>query len=98
MKNKYPVKGKIIYLVSLTLRAESAIFGSGCGGLGALKKHVPGIFVPSVEEPAQGSVLSRIELPQFKGPLLAWEDLADEHDLDYADKLEILIHQFSTQV
>ena len=71
MENKCPVKGKIIYLVSLTLRAESAIFGSGCGSLGTLKKHLPGIFVPSVEEPAQGSVLSRIELLQFKGPLLA---------------------------
>ena len=93
MENKCPVEGKIIYLVSLTLRAESAIFGSGCGGLGALKKHLPGIFIPSVEEPAQGSVLSRIELPQFKGPLLAREDPADEHDLDYVDELELLAHQ-----
>ena len=93
MKNKYLVKGKIIYLVSRTLRAKSAIFGSGCGSLGALKKHLPGIFVPSVEEPAQGSVLSRIELPQFEGPLLARENPADEHDLDYVDKLELLVHQ-----
>ena len=93
MKNKCPVKGKIAYLAGLTLRAESAIFDSGYGSLGALQQHLPGIFVRSVEEPAQGSVLCRIKLPQFGGPLLAWEDPADEHDLDYIDKLEILVHQ-----
>ena len=93
MENKRPVKGKIAYLASRMLRAESAIFGSGCGSLGALKQHLPGIFVPSVKEPAQGSVLGRIELPQFEGPLLAREDPAYEHDLDYVDKLEILVHQ-----
>ena len=49
MKNKCPVKGKIAYLAGLTLRAESAIFGSGCGSLGTLEQHLPGIFVRSVE-------------------------------------------------
>ena len=93
MENKSPVKGKVAYLAGLTLRAKSAIFGSGCGGLGALKQHLPGIFVCSVEELAQGLVLCHIKLPQFEGPLLAWEDPADEHDLDYIDKLEILVHQ-----
>ena len=83
MKNKCPIKGRIAYLTSLALRAESVIFGSGCGSFGALKQHLPGIFVPSVEEPAQGSVLSRIKLPQSKIPLLTREDSADEHDLDY---------------
>ena len=92
MKSKCPVKGRIAYLASLALRAESAIFGSGCGSLGALKHHLPDIFVPSVEEPAQGSVLSRIELPQLKGPLLARENPADEHDQDHVDKLELLVH------
>ena len=93
MKNKSPVKGRIAYLAGLTPRAESTIFGSGCGGLGTLKQHLPGIFVRSVEELAQGLVLCRIKLPQFEGPLLAWEDPAYEHDLDYVDKLEILVHQ-----
>ena len=79
--------------MSVTLRTESAILGSGCGGLDALEKHLPGIFIPSVEEPAQGLVLSRIKLPQFEGPLLAWEDPADKHDLDYVNELEILAHQ-----
>ena len=50
MENKCPVEGKIAYLATLTLRAESTIFGSGCGGLGALKQHLLGIFVRSVEE------------------------------------------------
>ena len=93
MKDKSPVKGRIAYLVGLTPRAESAIFGSGCGGLDTLKPHLPGIFVRGVEEPAQGLVLCRIKLPQFEGPLLAWEDPADEHDLDYVDNLELLVHQ-----
>ena len=93
MENTRPLKDKIIYLVSRALRAESVIFGSGCGSFGALEQHLPGIFVPSVEEPAQGSVLSRIELPHIEAPSLAREKLADEHDLDYVDKLELLVHQ-----
>ena len=93
MENKHPVKGKIAYLAGLTLRVESAIFGSGCGSLSALEQHLPGIFVRSVEEPAQGLVLCRIELPQFKCPFLARENPADEHDLDHVDKLELLVHQ-----
>ena len=93
MENKCPVKGKIAYLASRTLRAESAIFGSGCGSLGALEQHLPDIFVRSVEEPAQGLVLRRIELPHVETPSLARENPADEHDLDYVDKLELLVHQ-----
>ena len=93
MKDKSPVKGRIAYLVVLAPRAESVMFGSACGGLGALEQHLPGIFVRGVKEPAQGLVLCRIKLPQFEGPLLAWEDPADKHDLDYVDELEVLAHQ-----
>ena len=92
MENKCPIKGKIAYLASRTPRAESAIFGSGCGSLDALKQHPPGLFIRSVEEPAQSLVLCRIELPQIESPLLARENPADEHDLDYVDKLELLVH------
>ena len=77
----------------MTLCTESAILSSGCGGLGALEKHLPGIFVRRVEEPAQGPVLCRIELPQIKGPLLAGENPTDEHDLDHIDKPKLLVHQ-----
>ena len=93
MENKCPVKGRIAYLASLALRAESAIFGSGCGSFGALEQHPPGSFVRSVEDPAQGPVLCRIKLPQIEVPLLAGENPADEHDLDHIDKLELLVHQ-----
>ena len=79
--------------MSVTLRTESAILGSGCGGLGALEKHLPGIFVRRVEEPGQSSVLRRVELPQVEGPLLTREDSMDEHNLDYIDKFELLVHQ-----
>ena len=92
MENKCPVKGKIAYLASRTMRAESAIFGSGCEGLGTLKQHLPDIFVCSIEEPAQSLVLRRIELPHVEAPSLARQNLADEHDLDYVDKLELLVH------
>ena len=93
MANKHPVKDKITYLVSRTLRAESAIFGSGCGSLGALEQHLPDIFIRSVEEPAQSLVLRRIELPHVETPSLARKDPANEHDLDHVDKLELLVHQ-----
>ena len=92
MENKHPVKDKIAYLVSRTLRAESAIFGSGRGSLGTLKQHLPDIFLRSVEEPTQSLVLHRIELPHVEAPSLARENPADEHDLDYVDKLELLVH------
>ena len=93
MENKRPLKDKITYLVSWTLRDESAIFGSGCGSLGAFEQHLPGIFVRSIEEPAQGLVLCQIKLPQIEVPFLTRKDPADEHDLDYVDKLELLVHQ-----
>ena len=84
--------GKITYLVSWTLRAESTIFGSGCGSLGALEQHPLGIFMSRVEEPVQSSMLRRVELPQGELPLLAREYPADEHNLDYVDKLELPVH------
>ena len=77
----------------MTLRAESAILDSGCGGLGALEKHLPGIFVRRVKEPTQSLVPRRAELPQVEGPLLTGEDPTDEHNLDYVDEFELLVHQ-----
>ena len=44
-----------------------------------------------VEEPVQSSVLHRVEFPQVELPLLAREYPADEHNLDYVDKLELLV-------
>ena len=79
--------------MSVTLRAESAILGSGCGGLSALEKHLPGIFIRRVKEPAQSSVPRRVELPQVERPLLTREDPTDEHNLDYVDKFELPVHQ-----
>ena len=58
-----------------------------------MKKHLPGIFIRRVEEPAQSSMLRRVELPQVESPLLTREDPADEHNLDYIDKFELLVHQ-----
>ena len=77
----------------MTLRIESVILGSGCRTLGALEKHLPGIFIRRVEEPAQSSMPRRVELPQVESPLLTREDQVDEHNLDYIDKFELLVHQ-----
>ena len=76
----------------MALRAESAILSNGGRYRGALEQHPPGIFMSRVKEPVQSSVLRRIELPQGKLPLLAQEYPANEHNLDYVDKLELLIH------
>ena len=46
-----------------------------------------------VEEPGQSLVLGRVELPQVKSPSLTREDPAEEHDLDYVDKFNLLVHQ-----
>ena len=77
----------------MTLRTESAILGSGCGTLDALEKHLPGIFVRCVEEPARSLVPRRVEHPQVESPSLTREDQADEHNLDYVDKFELIVHQ-----
>ena len=38
-------------------------------------------------------MLRRVELSQIEGLSLTREDQADEHNLDYVDKLELLVHQ-----
>ena len=76
----------------MALRAESMILSNGGRDRGALEQHPPGIFMSRVEESIQSSVLRRIELPQGKLLLLAREYPANEHNLDYVDKLELLIH------
>ena len=38
-------------------------------------------------------MLRRVELPQVESPSLTREDSADEHNLDYVDKFELLVHQ-----
>ena len=79
--------------MSVTLSTECVILGSGCGSLDALEKHPPGIFVRRVEEPVKSLMLRRVELPKVEGPSLTREDQADEHNLDYVDKLELFVHQ-----
>ena len=76
----------------MALCAESAVLGKGRRYLGALEQHLSDVLVHRVEEPVQSSVLRRIELPQGKLPLLAQEYPANEHNLDYVDEFELLIH------
>ena len=86
------MKGKTTYRTGVALRAESVILSNGGRDRDALEQHPPGIFMSRVEEPVQSSVLRQIELPQGELPLLAREYPADEHNLDYVDELELLVH------
>src|SRR3954466_14786268 len=81
------------YLASITLRDVSAIFGGGCGALGAFGQHLPDGFIRRIEEPIEGSVLRRVVFPQSEIPLLTREDQANEHNLDYVDMPNWLVHQ-----
>ena len=38
-------------------------------------------------------MLRRVKLPQIEGSSLTREDQADEHNLDYVDNFELLVHQ-----
>ena len=46
-----------------------------------------------VKEPGQSLVLGRVEFPQIKSPPLTREDPTEEHDLDYVDEFNLLVHQ-----
>src|SRR4051812_27145018 len=92
MENKYPVTDKRTYRAGLALRAESAILGEGWGDLSTLEQHPPDVLVRRIKEFAQSLVLGRVELPQIERSLLTREDLADDHDLDYVDKLELPVY------
>ena len=85
------MKGKAAYRTGLALRAESAILHNR-GDLVTFEQHPPGIFMSRVEEPIQSSVLRRVELLQVELPLFARKYPADEHNLDYVDKVELLVH------
>ena len=77
----------------MALCAESAVLGKGRRYLGALEQHLPDVLVRRVEELSQRLVLGRVELPQIECPSLTREDPAEEHDLDYVDKFNLLVHQ-----
>src|SRR4051812_9487986 len=92
MENEYPISNKTTCRADLAPRAESAILGEGRGNLGTFKQHLPDILVRRAKELAHSLVLGRVELPQIEHPLLTREDPADEHDLDYVDKLELPVY------
>ena len=46
-----------------------------------------------VEEPGQSLMLGWVELPQAESPSLTRENPTEEHDLDYVDKFNLLVHQ-----
>ena len=58
----------------------------------AFEEQLPGVFVSGAEELHQGLVLLRIELPQSGSSALVREDLANQHNLDHIDELDVFVH------
>src|SRR3954471_1388008 len=81
------------YLASIALRAVSAIFEGRRGALGAFGQRLPDVFIRRIEEPIEGSVLRRVVFPQSEIPLLTREDQTNEHNLDYVNVPDRLVHQ-----
>ena len=85
------------YRTGGALCAESVILDKGRRYLGALKQHLPDVFVRHVEELLERLVFGQVELPQITNPPLARKNPAEEHDLDHVDKLDFLAyHSFDT--
>ena len=76
----------------MALGAESAVLGGGRRNFTGLEQHLPDVFVRRAEELSQCLVFGRIKLPHVECPPLAWEDPAEEHDLDHVDKLDLLAY------
>ena len=81
------------YRIRRALRAWPAVLGEGGRDLGALEQHPPDVLMCRVVELSRRLVLGRVELSQIECPSLTQENPAEEHDLDYVDKLELLVHQ-----
>ena len=76
---------------------ESAVLRCGRRCFGALEQHLPCALECHAVELSECLVFGRDELPQIKSTSLARKNSVDEHDLDYVDKLDVLVnHTFDT--
>ena len=88
-----PCKHKRTNRISPAFCTKPVIFRRGWWYLAGLKKHLPDVFVCRIEELSQHLVFGRVELPHIKSLSLTREDPAEEHDLDYIDEFNLLVHQ-----
>ena len=70
---------------------KSTVLGCGRRYFGGLEQRLPCIFVRHAVELSKRPVFGRDELPQIKCQPLARKNPANEHDLDYVDKLDVLV-------
>ena len=70
---------------------KPAVLGYGRRYFGGLEQHRPCAFVRHVIELPEHLMFGRDELPQIDCPPLAGPDLANKHDLDHVDKLDVLV-------
>ena len=70
---------------------EPTVLGCGRRYFRGLEQRRPRVFVLHAVEPLERLVFGRDELPQIECPPLAWQNPANEHDLDHVDKLDVLV-------
>ena len=70
---------------------KSAILRCRRRYFGGLEQRLPGALVRHAVELLKRLVFGWDELPHIKRPPLARKNLADKHDLDHVDKLDLLV-------
>ena len=90
-----PGGGLRTYLSRLPCGVEPAVLGYERRYLGGLEQRLPCVLMLHAVEPLERPVFGRDEFPQIECPPLARQYQANEHDLDHADKLDVLVlHAF----
>ena len=70
---------------------EPTVLGCGRRCFEGLEQRLPCVFMCHAVEPLKSLVFGRDKLPQIECPPLARQNLANEHDLDHVDKLDVLV-------
>ena len=70
---------------------KSTVLGCGRTYFGGLEQRLPCVFMRHAVEPPKRLVFGWDELPEIKCPPLAQKNPANEHDLDYVDKHDVLV-------
>ena len=70
---------------------EPTVLGCGRRYFGGLEQRLPRILMLHAVEPLKHLVFGWDELPRIECLPLARQNLANEHDLDHVDKLDVLV-------
>ena len=86
-----PSGGLRTHLGMLPCGMEPTVLGYERRYFGGLEQRLPRVLVLHAIEPLERPVFGQDELPQIECPPLAWQNSANEHDLDHDDKLDVLV-------